>query len=70
MTDRPEIKREWCERVLQRHVEERRQADGKYQMWGYIAEAQKYLRIITLEDHETIDNAFFDRRYRHEGAVE
>jgi hypothetical protein len=63
MPDRPEIKREWCQQVLKNHVEEEQQGDGKFQMWGYIAEAQKYLRIITLEDRETIDNAFFDRRY-------
>jgi len=33
-------------------------------MWGYIDEVGKYLRIITLEDRETLDNAFFDRAYR------
>lgn len=25
---------------------------------------EKNLRVITLEDRETIDNAFFDRRYK------
>jgi hypothetical protein len=63
MLDRPEIRREWCQEVVENHLEEQRQVDGKYQMWGYIAEAQKYLRVITLEDRETVDNAFFDRRY-------
>lgn len=33
-------------------------------MWGYIEEAGKYLRVITLEDGETFHNAFFDRRYK------
>lgn len=32
-------------------------------MWGYVAEAGKYLRVITLADRETVDNAFFDRTY-------
>jgi hypothetical protein len=63
MNDRPEILREWCERVLHDAVEVKQQDDGKYQMWGYIEEAQKYLRVITLEDRETVDNGFFDRRY-------
>jgi hypothetical protein len=63
MNDRPEILREWCERVIRNAVEVKQQDDGKYQMWGYIDEAQKYLRVITLEDRETVDNAFFDRRY-------
>jgi hypothetical protein len=61
--DRPEIRREWCEAVLRLHEKELQQDDGKYQMWGYIAEAGKYLRVITLEDRETVDNAFFDRSY-------
>ena len=61
--DRPEIRREWCERVLRNHLRVEQQGDGKYQIWGYIAEVDKYLRVITLEDRETIDNAFFDRTY-------
>jgi len=63
MVDRPEIRPEWCMEVLARPVEIRQQSDGKYQMWGYIETAEKYLRVITLEDRETVDNAFFDRRY-------
>ena len=63
--DRPDIRREWCQRVLENHAadDEKQQSDGKVQMWGYITEVAKYLRIITLEDRETVDNAFFDRRY-------
>lgn len=63
MKDRPEVRREWCERVLHEHEREEQQGDSKYQMWGYISEMEKYLRVITLEDRETIDNAFFDRSY-------
>jgi hypothetical protein len=63
MKDRPEIQREWCERVLRDHLQVDEQHDGKYQMWGYIAEAGKYMRIVVLADRETIDNAFFDRSY-------
>jgi hypothetical protein len=61
--DRPEIRREWCERVMHQPLESRQQGDGKYQLWGYIEEVEKYLRVITLEDRETVDNAFFDRGY-------
>ena len=63
MVDRSEIRPEWCMEVLARPLEIRQQSDGKYQMWGYIETAEKYLRVITLEDRETVDNAFFDRRY-------
>jgi hypothetical protein len=29
--------------------------------------AARVLRVVTLEDGETIHNAFFDRTYREEG---
>jgi len=64
MKDRPEIDRNWCERVRLQPLEVVQQGDGKFKMWGYIEEAGKYLRVITLEDGETIDNSFFDRRYK------
>jgi hypothetical protein len=63
MKDRPEIRREWCERVLRDPLAVDEQGDGKFRMWGYIAETGNYLRVITLADRETVDNAFFDRTY-------
>jgi len=38
-------------------------SDGRIWRWAYINEVEKYLRIIILEDKETIHNAFFDRSY-------
>jgi hypothetical protein len=64
MRDRLEVKREWCERVRLDPIEVRRQGNGAFKMWGYIEEIGKYLRVIVLEDGETLDNAFLDRRYR------
>lgn len=32
--------------------------------WTYIDEEQKYLRVILLEDGETVHNAFFDRGFK------
>jgi hypothetical protein len=63
MKERPEIDWSWCERVRRSPLEVVQQDDGRFQMWGYIEEAGKYLRVITLEDCETLDNSFFDRRY-------
>jgi hypothetical protein len=40
------------------------QSDGRKRMWGYIKEADKYLRIVVLEDNKTIHNAFFDRDFK------
>jgi len=39
------------------------QLDGRIRRWAYIKEAEKYLRIVILEDKLTIHNAFFDRSY-------
>jgi hypothetical protein len=64
MRDRPEVRMEWCRRVLEHPERVQQQGDGKYQMWGYIDEVEKYLRVISLDDRETLDNAFFDRAYR------
>jgi hypothetical protein len=40
--------------------------DGRIRKWRYIEEMGKYLRIILLDDGETIHNAFFDRNFKEE----
>jgi len=71
--DRRGIKLEWIERVVARPVKEVVQADGRIRRWGKIPEAGgRYLRVILLEDGETVHNAFFDRRFEEaqdEGQV-
>lgn len=63
--DRAAIRDEWIERVIAKPEAESLQADGRIRRWARIAEAGgKYLRVILLEDRETVHNAFFDRRYR------
>ena len=42
------------------------QSDGRIRKWSYVEEAGKYLRVILLEDGETIHNAFFDRSFKEE----
>jgi hypothetical protein len=44
------------------HVEA--QPDGRVRYWVRVAETQRYLRVVTLADGETIHNAFFDRDFR------
>ncbi len=59
---RPYLRKEWCIQILEAPVREERQADSRLRFWGSIAEAEgRYLRVVTLEDHVTIHNAFFDR---------
>ena len=60
---RPYIKREWCESALRDPAHVERQADGRVRYWTFVAELGKYLRVITLEDGETIHNAFPDRDF-------
>jgi hypothetical protein len=60
----PGIEAAWILRVMAEPLEERQQPDGRYALWGLVPEAQnRALRVITLEDRETVHNAFFDRGY-------
>ena len=63
--DRREILEEWIARVMWKPQGRVVQSDGRVRLWGKIPEAGgKYLRVVLLEDEETVHNAFFDRRYR------
>ena len=62
--DRKSIKLEWIELVYNTPVFEEIQTDGRIKRWGFIDDAQKYLRIVILEDKETVHNAFFDRNFK------
>ncbi len=61
---RPYLKWEWIEQVLQQPVYTETQPNGRIRYWGYIPEANRYLRVVTEADGETVHNAFFDRRFR------
>ena len=60
---RPYIQREWCERALREAVHHEVQPDGRIRYWIFIPELRKYLRVVTLEDGETIHKAFPDRDF-------
>ncbi|MFZ9318024.1 MAG: hypothetical protein ACO28M_00315 [Vulcanococcus sp.] len=60
----PGIKTAWIQRVMKAPLQQRRQSDGRYALWGLVPEAgNRVLRVITLEDRETVHNAFFDRGF-------
>jgi len=62
--DRRIITDEWIERVVRHPLREERQSDGRIRRWARIAEMDnRALRVILLEDGETIHNAFFDRDF-------
>ena len=62
---RPYIKVEWCEWVIKNSIHRETQTDNsRIRHFAFVDEAQKYLRVVTLEDGETIHNAFFDRDFK------
>ena len=61
---RAEIKMEWIKSVNHKPLATQTQKDGRIREWGYIAEVGRYLRIVLLEDGETLHDAFFDRNFQ------
>ena len=62
---RPYLRKEWCSRVLDAPIRSEPQDKNRYRFWAEIPElADRYLRVITLEDKVTIHNAFPDRRFK------
>lgn len=65
LAKRPYIKKEWCERVVSFRKYVEKQPDGRFRFWGRVPEyGNRYLRVVTLSDQNTILNAFFDRNYK------
>ena len=63
--DRAGIRLEWIRYVIEHPVKEDVQSDGRIRRWAPIAEMEnRYLRVILLEDGETVHNAFFDRGFK------
>lgn len=62
--DRKGISDEWIQRVIDSPVRTEVQSDGRIKIWGKIEKVDKYLRVILLEDDETVHNAFFDRSFK------
>jgi hypothetical protein len=67
---RPYLRREWCSEALADPIRREVQADGRIRFWAEVALAGEgaphVLRVVTLEDGETVHNAFFDRSFRKE----
>ena len=64
---RPYIRRAWCASVLANPVRREVQPDGRVRYWGFIPElGDRALRVVTLDDGETVHNAFADRSFRRE----
>jgi hypothetical protein len=60
---RPYLRRDWIESVLRAPARREVQPDGRIRHWGYIPTLGRWLRVVTLEDGETVHNAFPDRDF-------
>ncbi|KAF0115610.1 MAG: hypothetical protein FD149_1544 [Rhodospirillaceae bacterium] len=64
----PYIERDWCVAVIAAPLRREKQPDGRIRHWGEIMKpgegSSRILRVVTLEDGETIHNAFFDRTFK------
>lgn len=63
-TDRKIIKDEWILLTISEPPRTEIQTDGRIRKWRKINEVEKVLRVVLLEDGETIHNAFFDRNFK------
>ena len=64
--DRAQIKEEWIKCLIENPQKVVIQSDGRIRKWAKISEEDKYLRVILLEDGETVHNAFFDRSFKED----
>jgi hypothetical protein len=64
---RPYLRVEWCQAAVLSPAKREIQADGRIRHWTRVIDTPdgkaRMLRVITLDDGETIHNAFFDRDY-------
>ncbi len=62
--ERPYFDLEWCETAVREPEATEVQSDGRVRHWRFVPELDKHLRVVTLEDGETLHNAFPDRSFK------
>ncbi len=66
MRKRPYLTIEMCMKVIKNPYRKEVQPNGRIRFWGKIEEyGGRYLRVVTLEDGETIHNAFLIEALNH-----
>lgn len=63
---RPYLKISWIRKAIKDPKYKEVQSDGRIRYYIFIKELEKYLRVVTLEDGETVHNAFPDRNFKEE----
>jgi hypothetical protein len=64
--DRAAMRVEWIAAAIANPLSAETQKDGRIRHWIWVEEVHRYLRVILLDDGETVHNAFFDRGFREE----
>jgi hypothetical protein len=64
LVERPYLTHELCQRAIDKPLKRDIQSDGRIRHWIFVNETQKYLRVVTLPDGETVHTAFFDRGFK------
>jgi hypothetical protein len=64
--DRAAIKEDWIAAAIAAPLFTATQSDGRIRHWIWVDEVHRYLRVILLDDEETVHNAFFDRGFTEE----
>jgi len=68
---RPYLRLDWIEQAIANPARRIVQPDGRIRFWASVVtdDGKAYmLRVVTLEDGETVHNAFFDRDYKEADA--
>ncbi len=65
--DRATIRDEWISHAVDHAEKTEVQSDGRIRKRARIAETGKCLRVILLEDGQTVHSAFFDRAFKESG---
>ncbi len=64
---RPYIERAWCEAAIGAPIRTETQTDGRIRFWAEVTlpgeDEPRVLRVVTLDDGETVHNAFLDRDF-------
>lgn len=53
--------RKWATEALEHPLRTIEQSDGRYRRWIYVSELDSHLRIVFLEDGETLHNMMKDK---------
>jgi hypothetical protein len=53
-----------CIKIIENPIKEEIQEDIRKRYWGLVPELNKIIRVVVLEDGETLHNAFMDRSFK------